>query len=98
MDIIYQERQTGKTTELIKRADKNNGIIVVNNSTQGRHLLESAETMRCQINNPITYKQFIDGEYPNDTNCFFIDDAESIFSALTSVPINTIVINNEELI
>lgn len=56
MKVIYGGRQSGRTTELIKRASKIDGIIVCNSNIMANYIKIMAEDLRVKINNPITYE------------------------------------------
>ena len=91
MIVILKERQKGKTTELIKRADKFNGYIITRDRQNIMRIIKMADEMGCDIRYPLTYKEFINHEYyGRNIKCFHFDDADDFLQHLTLVKIETI--------
>lgn len=61
MRVINLRRGEGKTTEIIKAADKKNGTIVCHTETDVRSIKKRAREMGCEINNPVSYFDLIEG-------------------------------------
>ena len=90
MNIIYKQRQAGKTTELVRIADNYNGTIVCHSASVD-HVMQRATFLGCHINRPITYTEFLRKNHNvRSTKCFHIDDVDSLLRYVTDVPIETI--------
>lgn len=59
MNIYAAERQTGKTTMLVKESAKTGAIIVTPNSLMGNYIISLADRLGVDIPAPITVKQYI---------------------------------------
>jgi hypothetical protein len=92
MHIIYQPRQTGKTTKLIKRAAKIKGIIVCFNRLNKKNILTIAKELNLKINDPITFSEFIKREH-NSSDKYLIDNADHFIRFITKKQIDTIVVD-----
>lgn len=94
MNVIHQKRNSGKTTELIRRAAKCNGHIVCS-YPEVIGIMKEAERMGLIIPKPISYGSFIRKEYyGNRINCILIDNVELLLQEMTSYPITDITIND----
>jgi hypothetical protein len=97
MNIDYRPRQAGKTTDLIKKADKYNGYIVTFNHDNVKRCMEIAKEIKCCINMPLTFREFIEGKYHGKgIDKFHIDNAEYLIQAMTDVPIENITMSKNE--
>lgn len=99
MNIIYNGRRKGKTTELIKMsAEKNLYILVVNRNRQ-REVFELARDLNLNIPFPITVEEyFTSGKLRGSfINTILIDDADDILQQIfNTVVIDTITITDKE--
>lgn len=94
--IIYQGRNTGKTTELIKLSATHQFYIVCHSIQEANGILEQARGMGLNIPAPITYDDFINKNYyGKGIRGFLIDNAEYLLQQMTRVPIMAITINKE---
>lgn len=59
MNIYAAERQTGKTTMLVKESAKTGAIIVTPNSLMGNYIISLADRLGVDIPAPITVKQYL---------------------------------------
>jgi len=91
MEIIYKPRQLGKTTEIIKLSAKNGGYIVCMSHSEAERVFQQARTMKLNIPFPITFHEFITGEYyGKGIKSFLIDNAEILLQQISRVPIEAI--------
>lgn len=89
--IILQGRQSGKTTDLIKRCHEIGGYIVCRSQKECARIFQMARKMKLNISFPISYYEFIRKEYyGNGIKKFHIDCADEFLCSLTHVPIVTI--------
>lgn len=98
MKIIHNERQTGKTTELIKMCSRDRySLIVAPNRLMCNAILKQSIELGYDIPNPITFKEFIEGKYCKaHIEKFYIDELESCLqSVLGNVTIDTVVIQKK---
>lgn len=78
MKVIQKDRQSGKTTDLIKESFKTGATIVA--TTMGvDNIKRVAENMYLEIPTPIKWKDFIEGNYKEVTS-FLIDDIDCILN------------------
>ena len=97
MNIDYRPRQSGKTTDLIKKADKYNGYIVTFDKRNVERCMEIAKEIKCEINMPLTFAEFLSKEYcGKGIKKFHIDNAEFLIQRMTDVPIENITISINE--
>lgn len=81
MDICVGERQSGKTTGLIKQSALTKAIIVVPTLLMARHIEMEAEHMGLEIPTPISTYEFIKRKYISgvrDTDRYLIDELQSV--------------------
>lgn len=92
MNIIVQPRQTGKTTELIKKSAETGYYIVCDTHAMAQYTFKIAQDLKLNIPLPITSKEFIEGRFSSfGIKGFLIDNAEFILSRLAKgVKIDTI--------
>ncbi len=97
--IIYQPRQTGKTTKLVKRAAKVNGQIICSTETSKRNILELAKKLNLNIHKPITIGEFMTHRDTTSYNKpLLIDSAEYILSYIFREKIDAITIDAPDTI
>lgn len=63
MQIIYNGRGSGKTTQLINMCDNCNRYIVCKDPKESQRIFQYAKKINKNINFPITYSEFIAGSY-----------------------------------
>ena len=62
MEIILEPRQSGKTTELIKRSERTGSVIVCANLAEVRSISKKACDLGVTIPEPLVYYDIIDSE------------------------------------
>lgn len=83
MKKIYREPRTGKTTELIKMCSALGGYIVCANEIRAKQTAEMAHDMGFNIPYPITFDDFISGNYhTKGVEKFYIDNADQLLQKL----------------
>ena len=106
MNVIFRERQTGKTTELIKRANDIGGIIITNTIPDAENVAKMAVDLGFKIRKPISIRQFniMIGKILKDKVPVLVDDAEYVLQYLMNmslaggkIDIDTITITNENI-
>lgn len=93
--IILGERQTGKSTYLIKKCSEDNGssVIVCPNKIFCDSIMNIAKRQKYNIPTPITFRDFIGGEYNPDITKFYFDEIQiSIQNLAYGREISTVVI------
>lgn len=86
MKVIYKPRQSGKTMDLIRMSANTDKVIVCSNQTNRENIQNKAEILGLNIPEPITYSQFVQGEYRSKKiSKFLIDDAEYLLEILGGV-------------
>lgn len=97
MHVIYQSRQSGKTTKLIKRAAKINGTIICWNKLNRKNILKIAKELNLKINKPITFSEFIKSDKAL-VGKILIDNVDHFLRVITKNSIDTIVIDAPDTI
>jgi hypothetical protein len=93
MKIIVKPRLGGKTTELIRLADKHNGYIICRDRNEAGRVANAASDMGHVINFPITFDEFQRTKYyAIGIRKIFIDNADLLIQSMTSVPIAAITV------
>lgn len=102
MEVIYQARQTGRTTKLIEMcaaAEKRREVsyIICSTHQQAHQIAKRAKELDLFIAFPLTTEEFMRKDYyrPNISN-FFIDNADYLLQSLTSVHIAAISLERKE--
>jgi len=91
MEKIILKKGEGKTKELINRADNYNGYIVVMNLKEVGRVFKMAKDMEKEINQPITFDEFLESRYfGQGVKKFYIDQADVFLQSLCNVPIEAI--------
>jgi hypothetical protein len=89
MDVIFGNRRSGKTTELIKRAAGHNGYIVCLNTKMRDEIRNMACKMDIGINKPFTYEEVFENRGQGRVMSLglfvlHIDDVDQLLSWLLS--------------
>ena len=93
MKKILMKRGGGKTALLIKEAADHKYLIVAN---RPEVVYDYANSMGIDIRFPISYDQFLDGDYyEEDVGAFLIDDVEFLLKKLSTVPIRAVSMSME---
>ncbi len=98
MEIIHSPRQSGKTTKLIEKA--HNGrykIIVCHSREEADRIFQVAMRMEKNIPLPITYDEYLKGNfYGKNIESFLIDNVDMFITYLSKgVPVEAITINTK---
>lgn len=98
MNIICTPRRSGKTYNLITIAAERHGYIVCCNKERTHQIAKEAADRGLDINPPITFEEFIRGDYyAPGIKEFYIDDADPLLIELArGVPVHTITMTREE--
>lgn len=59
--VVSGPRQSGKTSKLIRMADKQKAYIVTSNTTNAELIAKQATEMGCDILHPITFRELFKG-------------------------------------
>lgn len=96
MKVEYRPRRHGKTIEAIKKAAETGSYIVCLNQKESHRIAETARSMGIDINFPITFDEFLKGQYcGRNIKGFVIDNADMFLQHLTSAPINLITLTQD---
>lgn len=97
MEVIVRPRRGGKTTELIKRAAAEGGVILVATMSQKEHVIARAKEMKATIPEPVTFGELRCGACQGQTHPLLIDEAQDLLrQACGGVPIAAITITDDE--
>lgn len=98
MEKIIMPRNSGKTTLLIKKASETNSYIVCSTQSECIRLQDEALYMGLRIPLPITYSEFLNGEYDKSgIKSIMIDNVELFLQSITNVRIKAISLSSEGL-
>lgn len=95
---IIGKRHTGKTTRLISMADKCRGYIVCHSRDEAKRIADEARRMGASINFPMTYNEFVKGEYYGiGVDTLYIDNVEMLlrYLCIHRVKLGAVTINEE---
>lgn len=91
MQILLGPRKSGKTTELIKLAEKHDLYIVTPTRLMAHNLKDQAKDLGYLIHMPITWDDFIQKKYyGTNINGFLIDQIDLCLMQQSIVPIKAI--------
>ena len=93
-DIIFSQRQTGRTTKLIEKCARYKyALIVCPTRMRANIVFKDARKMGKNIPMPITFEEFISGRFSTEhINAFLIDDLDQCLAIYSrNVPIDTVV-------
>ena len=97
MQIIYKERQEGKTEELIKLSHEHGYYMVVANMKTAQDVRDYAKEMDYNIPYPMTYHEFLTGKYNGmGVKKLLIDDAGLLIKYIAHCPIEAITVTKPE--
>ena len=95
MKIILTGRQGGKTTSLIRMCSEDGGNIVCQSEMQSRFLIKQAEVMGLKISKPITYAEFISGNFDKENiKYLYIDEADLLLQYMAEIEIKAITMSS----
>jgi hypothetical protein len=80
MKITYKPRQSGKTTDLIKKSAKNNIAIVTHNLEEVKRIKHMANELNLTIPEPLTYNRLLKSLPSNKKQKVYFDDIEILSS------------------
>lgn len=81
MKVIQKDRQSGKTTDLIKESFKTGATIISRDYMMAEITKKIADSMYLEIPNPIPFQKFIVGNYKEDEiTSFIVDDIDCILN------------------
>jgi hypothetical protein len=96
IEVIYDNRQTGKTTRLIDRAATEDLYIVCPTLHMAHSVYVMARRQNKIIHMPITWERFLRKEYyDKNIKGFLFDELGIALQMQTSVPIKAITISRE---
>lgn len=96
MEIIVQNRNTGKTTQLIQMAAKHWYYIICINSSHADSISMQAQSMGLKIPYPITYYAFDENRYHRDgIKGFLFDDLDLYIQSKSQVSIKAVTLSND---
>lgn len=96
MKTVIGTRQTGKTTKLIERSAETHYYIVVSTHREACRVRDMAMDMGLDIPLPLTYDEFLRGEYhPDGVGGLLIDNVDLLLKRLIvgGANIDTITLN-----
>ena len=99
MKVIVTGRRGGKTTQAIKLAAEHFAYIVCRSLNEAHRIAEQAREMRLDIPLPITYSEFLKGNfYGFGVKAFVVEDVEFMLQHYFAkhVPIVGVTLTEEE--
>lgn len=102
MKVILRPRQTGRTQELIRmcsEAEKRGEVsyLVCSSQEEASRIYQEAEKLKLAIAFPITYYEFIKGQYAGrNIENFYFDNADRFLQSLTRVHIRAVTMALDE--
>lgn len=84
MELIFEPRQSGKTTKLLKDSAKNNIPIVTHNLEQVKLIKRMANDLNIVIPEPLTYNKILKSLPSNKKQKVYLDDIEVLLSIIGS--------------
>lgn len=99
MQIILRPRQMGKTTELIRMSAETFAYIIVRSKNDATRIFHQAKEVGLDIPFPLTFQEFISGEYfGKNIKGFLIDNADDLLQSLSKgVPVQAISVTGSHL-
>lgn len=96
--IIYQGRRTGKTTQIIKEASKNNMYILVSNMRQAEEMFKQARKMNTPILYPITVNEWKNGKvaWRVKRQGILVDEGKVVLEELLETSVHMMSISKED--
>lgn len=93
MEKIIIKRGGGKTVNLIKMSAQTGDYIICHNIHEANRIQKVARDLGYDIPLPITYHEFLNGNYGKRISGFLIDNIEMFLQGLSDVPIKAISLN-----
>lgn len=93
MKIILKERGQGKTTQLIQESASQleqgkNAIILCHSEPSVLYIKERAKDLNCQIPEPMTYANYVNGNYRGlHIDSILIDNLDMFFKFIIPIPV-----------
>ena len=91
MEIIYKEKGSGKTEELVKLSHQHNYYMVVSSKDEANRVQNEAKRKGYNIPLPIAYYEFISGRYNGKgVEKLLIDNVDQLITYLANCPVEAI--------
>lgn len=98
MKILCGERQSGKTTALIKQSAETGFYIVCIHRQEALRVARMADELKLFIPFPLTFDEFLNHRYNGrGVKGLLIDESLQLLQSLTYVPVHTITIDSTEM-
>jgi hypothetical protein len=101
VNVILRLRRTGRTQQLIllcSEAEKRGEIsyIVCSDQQEARRIFDVANELESPVAFPITYQEFLSGQYAGkNIQNFYIDNADRFLQSMTDVPIRAVTMERD---
>lgn len=97
MKVIAKPRQTGKTTDLLKLAEKNFSYIVCPTILEANSLYAYACDQKINIPQPISWYEFLEKKYYQHgiKGGFMIDNLDMCIQSMSPVEIKAVTLNKD---
>jgi hypothetical protein len=96
MEFYTGPKGSGKTTLLIRKSAETGAYIVCRSHNEASRLQIAAKEIGLSIPLPITYSEFLAGQYAKHIHGFLIDDLHGLFDQITNIPILAVTGETEE--
>lgn len=96
--IIASGRQAGKTMALIELCAREGGYIVCHSKDEAVRVFHKAREMGYRINQPLSYAEFVNGEYyGKGVRQVYIDNVMMLLNYLSGVPIRAVTLTLDDV-
>lgn len=93
MKVYLGLPKAGKTRRMLALSAETGAVLVVRDRERVRSALERARRMDLKIPQPITYAEFISGDYvERGTSRVIVDDVEGLVMHLARVPVEALTV------
>lgn len=97
MKVIARPRQGGKTTELVRLAAEEFLYVVCPDQRQVRYVAQMARDMGLDIPLPMTWGEFLRGDYHSKgVKGFVIDNLDLCIQEMTHVPVRAVSLTDSD--
>ena len=101
MRVIHKNQNSGKTDTIIREAEKNQSYVVCQSRRHVEHVAERARELGVSIALPITFHEFLKGQFSSHRGAgqisFVVDDLDILLAEISrGVPIKAISLTREK--
>ena len=91
MEIVFRARQSGKTTELIRRSAETGSYVTA------KYVTQMAANLGVVIPFPLTFEEFVSKQYlARGIRSVCVDDVDELIRYISGVPIEAVALSSHE--